>query len=707
MPPTILRRHAALGAFGALPLLAAATALAEDQADDDIEEVVVRVHPLSGDGLAESALVLEGAELERDVAASLGDTLARQTGIHSASFGPAASRPVVHGMAGPRVRIMEDRIDVMDASINSVDHAVTVEPFLAERIEVVKGPSTLLFGSGAIGGVVDVQTGRIPQQAPDRVSGRVALRAADNGDADNAAFRLDGGGGAFAWHLDGFSRSAGDYDIPGYAESARMRAAEEAEHEHDEHDDHEEDHEHEEEPFGALPGSHADGRGGAFGLSWIGERGFIGFAASRLDYDYGLVDGHQHHDEHGEEGEHEDEHHEEEAHHEEDGPVLALEQTKFDFEATLADPFAAFSALNVRVGRNDYMHVEFEPEDEGGMGIAVDSFETRIELTRDAAGGMRSAIGAQFGARDFSAMGGEAFLPPVKTTSLGVFWAGERELARFDLETGVRLERVEHDPTRDRGADFTAFSASLGIVAPLGDAQLGVHGSYSSRAPVAEELYSNGAHLVTRSLLIGDPGLERETALSIAATISWRGERASLEATAYATAFRDHILQFATGEVEDELPVLRFGQEDTVYRGLDCELDVTIAEFDGGSIAANAMFDAVAAAIDTTGNDRVPRLPPRRAGAGLGAEYRALSAELDVLRVFEQSDTAAMELPTDAYTDVRVRIALDFDVGGIAGRVFVHGRNLTDEEQRHHASFVKDLAPLPGRTWEVGLRAAF
>ena len=723
----LLRRAAVASLLGAPLLLAAAAASADHGQDDLIEEVVVTAHPLSDKGLSEPAIVLDGAQLDREAAASIGDTVSRQAGIHSASFGTAVGRPVVHGMGGPRVRVMEDRIDAMDVSVSSADHAVTIEPFLAERVEVVKGPSTLLYGSGAIGGVVNVDTGRIPSAAADGFEGKASVRAADNADSTNAAMRLRGGNGAFAWHVDGFTRSAKDYDIPGFAESARLRASEEhEEHEEEEHegeeeheDEHADEHE-EEEAYGTLPGSYSDGSGGAIGLSWVGDRGFVGVAVSRLNYDYGLPGGshaHHHHDEeegehHEEEGEHhdEDEHDDDHDGHDEEAegtPTLDMEQTRVDVEAGIVDPFAHFSALNVRIGRNDYAHVEIEPNAEVGTRFAAESYEARIELLDDNAQGFDGALGAQFGNRDFSAIGAESFVPPVATSTAGLFWVGERDLESFDLETGVRLERTRHDPLAQGGSSFTTFSASLGAVTQLGDATLGIHGGYSSRAPSAEELYTNGPHLVVRSFEIGDPGLDAEKALSLSATLSLGGERASFTGTAYVTSFRDHITQFETGLERDELRVVQFGQTDAFYRGLDLAASITIAESEAGSLGVDLLLDTVVAEVDVAGNDRLPRLPPTRLGAGLNMQRGRFSAEVDWLRVFAQDETAEFELPTDAYTDVRLHMAADFDVGTAKVRAFLQGRNLTNSEQRHHCSFIKEFAPMPGRTWEIGLRVSF
>ena len=710
--------RASSAAVVALPLLACpAAAEAAAQNDADIEEVVVIAHPLSGGGLSEAAVVLEGEELERELADNIGATVARQPGIHVASFGEAVGRPVVHGLSGPRVRIMEDRIDAMDASTTSGDHAVTVEPFTANQVELLKGPSTLLYGSGAIGGVVGVNTGRIPHDIPERLSGRATVRAADNGNRTNAAVRLDGhNGGQLAWHLDGFKRSADEYDIPGFAESARFRAAEEAEEEHhdeeDEHHDEEDEagHDGEEEAFGYLPGSQSAGHGGAFGAAWVGERGFGGVAASRLDYNYGLPGGsHAHEDEHEDEehaGDHEDEDGEEG---EEGGVTLDLQQTRFDFEAGVEIPFLSGSrpsVLNFRFASNDYAHTEVEPNGDIGTRFAVDSYEGRVELAQQDGDGLDGVGGLQFGKRRFSALGEEAFVPPVDTTSVGVFLVSEVDLGSFDLESGARFERVRHEPLMAENTSFSVMSASIGVVRP-GAAVLGIHGGYSARAPAAEELYSNGPHLATGSFEVGDSNLDVESAWHGSATLSWSGARATLTGTAYVTAFRDHIYASADGTIEDDLPVMRYGQADALLRGIDLAASVAVAELDGGSVALTFLADAVAAHVDTHGNDRLPRLPPSRLGVGLTIERGRYDAKLDYLHTFEQDEPADFELPTDAYGDLRLHVGADYVVGNARVRLFLQGRNLTDEEQRHHTSFIKDLAPAPGRTWVVGTEVAF
>ncbi|MDE0178682.1 MAG: TonB-dependent receptor, partial [Gammaproteobacteria bacterium] len=511
--------------LAAAPWLTAAALGAEtpgEEVPEDIEEVIVLAHPLAREGLAQASDVLEADELERKAVDNIGATVGNEPGIHNSSYGAGAGRPVIHGLGGARVRVMEEQIDTLDVSVSSGDHAVTVDPFVAERVEVLKGSATLLYGSGAIGGVVDVHTGRIPSEVPERVRGAIDLRGSDNGDGSNSAVRLDGGGGNVAWHLDAFARKADDYDIPGFAASAAQRALEEEEdhHDEDEHEHGDDDHDHEaddhdeeeghhdeEEAYGHLPGSGLEVQGGSVGFSLVGDRGFAGIAVSSLDSEYGIP-GHSHahhehgHEEHGhhDDEEHADDHeehaddHEDEAHEDEAPPVVVLEQTRVDLEGGLADPFEGFEGLNLRLGINDYEHVENEAG-EAGTAFANKAWEARAELTHDPFGGWRGALGIQLGDREFSVVGEEAFTPPVDTSSFGLFWVGERSLDRLGIEAGLRYDRVEHAPANGTSRDFSGASASIGLIVPLAEGWEGtLLADYSSRAPVGEELFSDSPH---------------------------------------------------------------------------------------------------------------------------------------------------------------------------------------------------------------------
>ncbi len=704
------------------------TASAVDAPDKEqpaeIEEVIVLAHPLGRDGLAQPSDVLDAGELERKAMDNIGATVGNEPGIHNSSYGVGAGRPVIHGLGGARARVMEEQIDTLDVSVSSGDHAVTVDPFIAERVEVLKGSATLLYGSGAIGGVVDVHTGRIPHEVPERVHGAIDLRGSDNGDGRNGSFRLDGGGGNVAWHVDAFTRESDDYDIPGFAESAALHAQEEEEHDEEGHDDdhdheegdHEEEDEHEEEVSGHLPGSGLEVRGGSAGFSVVGDRGFIGLAVSGLESEYGIPGhshAHGHDDDHEEEGHHEeeeehhDDHEDEELHADEGTPVVVLDQTRIDFEAGLADPIGGFESLNLRLGINDYEHLENEAG-EVGTAFANSAWEARAELTHSPIGAWRGTLGGQLGNREFSVVGEEAFTPPVDTSSFGLFWVGERPLGELGLEAGLRYDRVEHTPAHGRSRDFSGASASLGLIVPLAEAWgATLLADYSSRAPVGEELFSDSPHPGTGVFEIGNPELDREQARNLAATLNGDGDRWSVQGTFYYTHFPDFIYQAATGEEREGFDVRRYSQADATFPGFEVEGRVTVAEWAAGTLDLAAFFDTVSPEIDVSGNDNLPLIPPDRAGVSLEFTSDRLRANVDYVRASEQDEVAEFELRSEGYDDLRARIAWRFRPGDTTVDVFLAGRNLTDDEQRLHTSVVKDLAPQPGRTIEAGLRMRF
>ena len=702
MNTTTIARLFALGAFLAAANLHAASDEDTNEQTPFYEELVVTAHPLSAEGLAQPSSVLEGDALNRALTGTLGETLVNQPGIHNSSFGQAVGRPVIRGMGGPRVKIMEDRIDTLDVSVSSPDHATTIEPFIADRIEVLKGPSTLLYGNGAIGGVVDVHTGRIPHSRPDKVKAKAELRGADNADQRTAAGMVEAGTGGFVLHVDGFYREADDYEIPGFAESEALREMEEHEDEdHDEGEDHDE-HEEEEEAFGTLPGSELETKGGAVGLSFVGDRGFVGASVSLYDSTYGIP-GHSHGHHEEEEEDHDEEEHEE--HGEEGSPYIDLEQTRVDFEAGLKDPFAGAESLNLRIGYNDYEHAEIEENGEIGTLFENKAVEGRLEVLHLPVGGVTGAGGFQFGDRQYEASGEEAYVPPVDTRSYGFFYVGQRNFGAFDLEGGVRYENVSHDPQAGQTRSFDLGAVSLGLIAPYESGlTLALLADYSTRAPTVEELFSDGPHLATGSYEIGDPELDKERAANVSATIQFENDDWLLAASAYYIDFQDFIYEQATGEEEDELPVYLWTQDDATFRGIDLEAEWRAVQWDRGEFAISGFYDYVRARLKDGENKDLPRIPPQRWGLGARLNWIGFTATLDYTKTSSQKDVAPLELPTDGFEDLRAYLGYTWDFGGSLLEVFILGRNLTDDEQRLHTSFIKDVAPQPGRTIEGGLR---
>ena len=674
-------------------LLAAMFAATSAHAEE-MEEIVV-THPLAGDGVSQSISILEGNELVESAAATLGETVAEIAGIRNASFGPAAGRPVIHGLSGPRIKTTQDRIDSLDVSVTSTDHAVTVEPFIADQVVILKGPSVLLYGSGAIGGVVDTVTGRVPRSLPEKpIDGRAELRFTDNADAQVGAVRLDGAAGkSIAWHVDAFSKDAEDYDIPGTTASSALIATQGEE---------------EELVSGTLPNSFFDSQGVAGGLSWIGENGFFGASISTTEGVYGLVGpGEDEEEEEGEEGEEFAEFEGEEE--EEGGAFIDLEQVRLDLEGELRLESSFINSINFRFGFNDYEHTEFEAPGEAGTVFDNEAWEGRLQFTHGPAIlGFSGTSGIQLSDRDFSAIGEEAFVPPVDTQTVGTFWVGQRDFGKLSLELGSRLDFVDHEAEGFEGEDFsfTNSSASAGIVYQSTDqTQFSALFDITERAPNPEELFSNGPHIATQTFDIGDPTLDEETAFSLNLGWAYNTETFNASISLYHNNFSDFIFQTNTLEIEDGFPVLQYVQQDADFTGVDIQGGVQIAEVAGGGLDFLLTFDAVS--VDLDNDDELPRIPSERIGLALDFQNSGYQAKLSFTSQASQDEVAVGELPTESYTDVSIFLNRKWDLNGSDLVLFLHGKNLGDEDQREHVSFVKDFAPLPGRRIEAGVRFNF
>ena len=700
----------------------------------DLSAVIVRATPLpqTAEDLTRPVEVLAGERLDEAKANSLGETVNRLPGVQSSYFGPGVGRPIIRGMDGARVQVLSDGLASGDVSTVSVDHAVSIEPFLASQIEVLKGPSTLLYGSGAIGGAVNVVDGRIPERATDApLQGRAELRAGSVNDERTGMLRLDGtsSSGNLVFHLDALHRETGDYDIPGYAESAALREAEHGE------EDHDHEGEEEEEAYGTLPNSFVRTDSAAFGLSWVGERGFLGAGASLFNTRYG-VPGHAHAHEDGHDhggGEEEDHDHGDEHGHEE-GVHIVMDQRRYEVRGGL-DDLGAFDTLRVKLARNEYTHTEYEGHEVGTV-FDNDSTEARVELVHRDWAGWDGAFGLQASQRDFRAIGEEAFVPASESRDVGLFWIGQRTFGTVDLEVGARHDRnrvrVDEAAAIGPSRDFDATSLSGAARWHFGD---DLHLSFgldrAQRSPTAEELYSNGLHVATQSFEFGDPGLRRETANRAELGLHWHRGPLKFGASVYAVDYRDFVYLADTGIEDGGTPARVWNQADARFTGGELDLQWTFLDNGSGRWTMRGFGDAVRGRLDGEGTQAVsfavphgdhvhrytadiamtgnlPRLAPWRAGAELRWEGAQWRAGIGAVRYARQDRVAEHEDETPGYTLVNANLAWHLDMaGGNALELFVDGSNLLDEEARPHTSFLRDLAPLPGRGVSAGVRLFF
>jgi len=682
---------------------------------------------------AETALpvsLLTGEELRRRAAATLGETLGDKPGIANSSFGPGVGRPVIRGQQGPRAVTLQNGTASADVSGLSPDHGVAVDSLLADGIEVLRGPSTLLYGGGAIGGVVNVVDNRIPRSPVDGFEGALEYRYDDATDTDGGVFRLESGNGAFVFHLSGTAREFEKLDIPGLAiDEAALERQEELL--GGEHEEEEEEHEEEElentDGFVANADGDADTLTGGFSYHF-GERGFFGFAVSSLETEYGIPPGaHGHHEEeegeeHGEdeqeEDEHEEEEHEEEEHGEEEEIVrIDLRQTRYDAQLHWHDFPAGIDVLRAFLTYTDYAHDELEGE-EVGTRYDRETWESRLEVVHDPLAGFHGVFGLQWRQDEFSARGEEAYVPETDSSEFGLFLLEDFHAGDWVFELGARADWVERDPASDTagGEDFASFSLAGSALRDIADAwRLGLYLSRSERAPATEELFSNVdahdehelvTHAATGIIEIGDPGLDEEVSLNADVSLNWTGDASWVEVSLFYNDFEDYIFLFNTGTEVEETPVYAYRQDDAAFAGIEVESEFRLGRLGTGDVGLGLFGDYISAEFDDNGD--VPRLPPRRVGAELKWSGESLGAWLRVLDAGDQSDPGAFETETDGYT--RWDAGLDYRwsfAGGGELLTFLKWKNIGDEEIRLSTSFLRNFAPEAGESVEAGVRYSF
>lgn len=664
------------------------------------EEVIVTADPLqrADDHLAQPVTVVRGDALARASMRNIGEAVATQPGVTSGDFGANVGRPIIRGLGGARVRVLEDGIGTMDVSTLSPDHAVAVEPVFARQLEIFRGPATLLYGSGASGGLVNVVDSRIPTALPARPGGS-AYTQYDSATAGwLGALAVDAGlGEHVAVHFEGSGADSEDYDIPDFAEVNPDPG----------------------EVAGTLANSASENGSYAGGISLLGARGFIGFSGSRLDRRYGVPGGHHHHEEGGEE--------EEAA--EEGGVSIDQAQTRFDIKGELRDPLPGLVALRTRWGINDHTHIELEPE--GGIGTRLqnDEWEGRIEGVHARLGRFDGVIGVQLQDRRFDAGGEEAFVPPSTQESVAVFVVEKADFGPVHADAGARFERNEaRDLVQGTNVDTDLYALSGGLTWRYREGyEAGVSVTRAERAPGLEELFANGPHLATNTFEIGDAALDLEVSTNV--DIHWRrtAARWRLDLGMFYNDIDDFVFaaeqdgngdgvadrveaDFAdTGLVVDEddaLLLVRQEQRDARFWGFEFESRFLLFDDARGTLDWRLWTDYVEARL--ANGDRVPRVPPLRFGGGLEWARGPLRADVDVMRVTGQDRLAGLETSTDSHTVLNLGVAWALPLPGDREIVcFARGNNLLDAEVRRHTSFVKDLAPLPGVSGLVGVRITF
>ncbi len=687
--------------LGGATLGASQMAMAQAATSAQESESRVTVIQVTAVGIDESAtkIVAPYTLVDKDEiferGGTLGDLLNGLPGVHSDNFGGGSSRPVIRGQTSPRVRVLSDSATLFDASDVSPDHAVVADPLLAQRIEVLRGPATLLYGGGAVGGIVNVLDNKIPTAMPEnRVSGDVALRA--NTVAEEKAGAVGVTAQAtdnLALRFEGSLRDTHDYKAPGF------------------------DH---------VDGTFSESTNLTFGTSWIGEKGFLGLAYSYREDEYGIpghdeeyadchvhgsildCDGHDSdhgHDSHGGHG------------HDHDLPFVDLRSERLDLRGEIDDPFAGVHRIRIRGSHTNYRHYEVE-EDEISTTFRNKGYEGRVELDHVPIMGWHGVVGTQFSNTSFSSIGAEAFIPETDSRMGGLFAVEHYDFNdEWHLEAGIRYEHQRHrtnnDPRNRPDFSSTALSWSGSVIWTMTDEHtMALTYSRAQRLPHAQELYARGVHLATNTFecgmmphpttcggLANNQDINKETSNNV--DLAFRKHSGNL--TYSVNLFRNEVDNYIFARTLDQYEdfrLIKYTQRDATFRGAEVEVGYEFNEM----FSATVFGDYVRARLET--GENLPRISPKRAGARLNMVTGSVFSQLEYFRVSTQNQFADFETATPGYN--MLNLTANFHpFNDERYTVFVRGTNLLNDEVFVHTSFLARVIPMPGRNFSAGFRYSF
>ncbi|MBL6986273.1 MAG: TonB-dependent receptor [Methylobacter sp.] len=665
------------------------SAHATDNKVIELEKMVVNT-PLSN-SISKSArpvTVMSGDELRTKIGTTIGDTLSNEPGITSQSFGAGVGTPVIRGQSGARVRVMQNSLGNNDVSSLSPDHANGVEPILVERIEVLRGPSTLLYGSGAIGGVVNVIDNRIPEQMPDKLLGGAGEQRYDSATNEtSSALKLEGGKSGVAYHVDGFYRDQGNSHIGGSAiDENAARITDPSLNIVS-------------NPNGLVDNSKARSRGGSVGVSTIGDAGLIGVSINSLEKNYGIPPD-------GSGG----------------APItIDLNQTKYDFKGQLNQPFAGAEKLRMKFGYTDYKHVEMD------AGVAATTFlnksyESRLELEHKPIGIVDGVVGFQSVNSQFAALGAEALVPRTDIESYSLFAVESVVIGDVTYELGGRGEWQTLTPETGNSLSYQPISGSASALWDITDQhQLSLAFTHSQRAPQIQELFSNGVHEATHSYELGNANLNKELSNNLDLGYRYNADWMAAELNLFHNWVGDYIYQQRTGSVFDRdnetiaaacpagascIPVLASRQTAAIFKGFEAQTMFPLMQNRYGAVDLTLFGDYTRGTFEQGGD--VPRMPPLRYGLQLSYEKNDWSTNARLTRGEAQNYPGEHDSKTPGYLLLNVgtqyRMA---SIGDSEMLLFAKAKNLLNENIRNSTSYLRNFSPESGRSAELGIRVSY
>lgn len=625
---------------------------------------VVSVSPNARDAFDsyQPTTVLSGQELAVKLEGTLGAVLQSEPGVAQRSFGPGPSRPVIRGLDGDRVLLLENGQRSDDLSSQSGDHGVTINPAAASQIEVVRGPATLLHGANAIGGLVNVISDLIPTKRVEKAEGNYQVDFGTAANDGGGAANMTVGDGRYALNFGGSGRKSGDVSTPlGDVENTQSRSV-----------------------FGQV------------GASAITKKGYFGGSYQYNDTRYGLPNvelGHDHdhdHEGHADEDEHG---------HAEENLQLTPRRHVVAFRAESRGLDSFVTGLRASAGVRRYQHDEIEGT--GAIGTHFENNTTEFQVlatTRPVFQRLHGTYGVSGYTRAFDAQGEEALSPAIDQRNVAGYTYQEIPWSHVTLQFGGRAEHVSFDPKGGlKPRDFTNVSGSVGVlVRPTDATTIAVSLARAVRNPALEELYFNGLHHGNFAFEIGNDELDAEKALGLDVSFRWRVSRLTGELTYFRNSIDNFIFREPTGEEEEGFPVIRYIGADSLLQGVEAHTDIEILP----NLSAEVGFDMVRGELRAT-NEALPRIPPMRFMGGLRYRHDALQIGADVIRAAEQDRVFGEETITPGYTTLKLFGVYSLQQGKLLHTFTARLDNATNETYYNHLSFIKDFVPEMGRNFKL------
>ena len=673
-------------------ILASSVALAQDKADQDqvteLEALTIESSPLGmkTNEITQAWSVLAGDDLDKAKAATIAETLSDTPGVSQTQFGPTANRPIIRGMDKFRVRVLQNGTDTFDVSAQSEDHAVPIDPLMVDRIEVLRGSSALLHGGSAIGGVVNVIDRSIPTSSYSSPGASLQSSYNSVNEGWNYGAMAFGGSEKLSFQINGFKRDYNDYDAPTFytEDHHNPLAAPEG-------------------PFNRVANSHSTSSSVGFGGSYMLDSGYAGLSFSSYENTYGVPGEHAALD-----------------------TRIEMESDRFEFRSELEISDSSWlTGIDFSIGYGDYKHSEIGKEELADTELETHStylregFEGRIAFNHET-GDLRGVFGLHGIFDEFKIVGEESIfgggsgtrdaISSEESTKVGLFLIEEYDLSdSTTLNGGIRWDSIDrgYQGTDDR--DDSTFSASGGVSQDLGEIwNISGNLNYSERAPDTAELYSDGAHHATESFEIGNPNLDTETAVGVELIIRKTVGKVTGQLSAFHTKFDNHVfLEEREPEVEiDDLPVKDYVAVDAEFQGLELEIDWLAMDNPSWDLLLSFYGDTIEGKNKSEGGS-LPRIPASRLGVGFEVMQGNLDFGMKFTRSLKQDNLGHHEEETPAFSILNAYASYDLNFGDSVGQLFVKGSNLTDELAYNHASVLKQFAPLPGRSVEIGLKFDF